>query len=133
MAHFGFTLLQFASQLYLVILRGIYKAEMIVFLFIYQNKYFLFLVNFAYNFDYVPIAASVIYGFGFLFPLFLWFTFKCIGNPMSFIRVINYYLYFCYEIIFQLLCTYGYSLAVFIPVIFICAIPSNVDPKNIIQ
>lgn len=57
----------------------------------------------------VPLVGTIIYIFGFALPLFLYLAFKFVfkNSDLSYI---------------QCLCLYGYSLAVFIPVMLICSI-----------
>eukprot|EP00744_Colponema_vietnamica_P000370 GILI01000648.1.p1 GENE.GILI01000648.1~~GILI01000648.1.p1 ORF type:complete len:353 (+),score=129.40 GILI01000648.1:86-1144(+) len=61
-----------------------------------------------YDFSYVPAAAGVVYGFGFVFPLVLWFIMRQFGTQTPIVQVI---------------CIYGYSLFVFIPLTLLSIIP----------
>lgn len=60
---------------------------------------------------FVPVAAAVIYGMGFITPLIMVIIMKCFGADNSYVSAV---------------CIYGYSYTVFIPVIFICASGFNV-------
>jgi hypothetical protein len=63
----------------------------------------------SYNYDYVPTAAMIIYGYGFVFPIVLTILLKVFGsNSTSYIQTI---------------CCYGYSLFVFIPTFILAIIP----------
>eukprot|EP00743_Colponemidia_sp_Colp-15_P001302 GILK01001426.1.p1 GENE.GILK01001426.1~~GILK01001426.1.p1 ORF type:complete len:347 (+),score=49.98 GILK01001426.1:54-1094(+) len=64
-----------------------------------------------YDFNYMPVAAAVVYGFGFIFPLVLWFIISQAGSKTSFVQVV---------------CIYGYSLFVFVPITIFAVIPSEV-------
>jgi len=66
--------------------------------------------QFVYNFTFVPTAAMVVYGFGFGFPAVLTILMKIFGSKMEFVQVV---------------CVYGYSFAIFIPVAFVCSYPSG--------
>jgi len=61
------------------------------------------------HFDFVPTAATLVYGFGFAFPVALALLMRFFGSKM---------------VIAHVICVYGYSLTTFIPVSMICAIPS---------
>ncbi len=56
---------------------------------------------------FVPTAAGVIYGIGFITPLIMVIFMRCFGAKNSYITA---------------LCIYGYSFTVFIPVILLCSI-----------
>ncbi len=65
--------------------------------------------KFVYNYNHVPHAVFIIYGFGFGAPLALWIISK-----------------FIFRIDIDLItnmCVYGYSYAILIPVLLICIIP----------
>lgn len=65
--------------------------------------------KFVYNYNHVPHAVFIIYGFGFGAPLILWIISK-----------------FIFKIDIDLItnmCVYGYSYAILIPVLLICIIP----------
>jgi hypothetical protein len=62
-----------------------------------------------FYFGFVPTAAGLIYSFGILTPIFLAFLMRFFGSEM-----ITYS---------QILCLYGYSMTVFLPVTFLCIIP----------
>jgi hypothetical protein len=65
--------------------------------------------KFVYNYNHVPHAVFIIYGFGFGAPLILWIISK-----------------FIFRIDIDLItnmCVYGYSYAILIPVLLICIIP----------
>lgn len=55
---------------------------------------------------FVPVAGSILYSFGFGFPLILWGCMKYCKLEMKYV---------------SLICLYGYSLTCFIPVLIICA------------
>ena len=55
---------------------------------------------------FVPVAGSILYSFGFGFPLALWICMKIFKLEMKYI---------------SLVCLYGYSLSCFIPVLFLCS------------
>jgi hypothetical protein len=57
--------------------------------------------------EFVPIAGVVIYGVGFGLPLLITFLMKIFGTSLSFVSVI---------------CTYGYSFSIFLPISIICVI-----------
>jgi len=62
-----------------------------------------------YNYTFVPTAALIIYGYGFVFPVILTILLKIFGsNSSSYIQTI---------------CCYGYSLFVFIPAFILAIIP----------
>ena len=65
--------------------------------------------KFVYNYNHVPHAVFIIYGFGFGAPLILWIISK-----------------FIFKIDIDLItnmCVYGYSYAILIPVLLICIVP----------
>jgi hypothetical protein len=67
--------------------------------------------NFSSNFNFMPYAALFIYGFGFGAPLIIYLLSK-----------------FSFKVDIDLItniCVYGYSFVILIPVLFICAIPSE--------
>ena len=55
---------------------------------------------------FVPVAGSILYSFGFGFPLALWLCMKVFKLEMKYV---------------SLICLYGYSLTCFIPVLILCA------------
>lgn len=55
---------------------------------------------------FVPVAGSILYSFGFGFPLVLWICMKFFKIPMKYV---------------SLICLYGYSLCCLIPVLIICS------------
>ena len=55
---------------------------------------------------FVPVAGSILYCFGFGFPLVMWLCMKIFKIEMKYV---------------SLICLYGYSLTCFIPVLIICA------------
>ena len=57
--------------------------------------------------EFVPIASAVIYGVGFGLPLLISFLMKIFGTSLTFVSVI---------------CTYGYSFSIFLPMSIICVI-----------
>ena len=60
--------------------------------------------------SFVPVAGSILYSFGFGFPLALWLCFKFFKIDMKYMTLI---------------CLYGYSLSCFVPVLIICAFGFN--------
>jgi len=63
-----------------------------------------------YDFNKIPIGASVIYGYTVLIPLVMWAVFKWMKIPFK---------------LMELLCIYGYALFVFIPACVLCIIPQK--------
>ena len=61
--------------------------------------------------DFIPIAAFIIYCVGFGIPVLITFLMKIFGVSMQFVTVI---------------CTYGYSYSVFLPVVIICTAPYEI-------
>ena len=55
---------------------------------------------------FVPVAGSILYFFGFGFPLIMWLCLKIFKAEMKYV---------------SLVCLYGYSLTSFIPVLVLCA------------
>ena len=55
---------------------------------------------------FVPVAGSILYCFGFGFPLVMWLYMKILKIEMKYV---------------SLVCLYGYSLTCFIPVLILCA------------
>ena len=55
---------------------------------------------------FVPVAGSILYSFGFGFPLALWLCMKVFKLDMKYV---------------SLVCLYGYSLTCFIPVLILCS------------
>lgn len=55
---------------------------------------------------FVPVAGTILYTFGFGFPLCFWLCLKFFGIIMKYVTII---------------CIYGYSLTCFIPVLVICS------------
>ena len=55
---------------------------------------------------FVPVAGSILYCFGFGFPLVLWLYMKILKIEMKYVTLV---------------CLYGYSLTCFIPVLILCA------------
>eukprot|EP01017_Pseudomicrothorax_dubius_P005504 TRINITY_DN1140_c0_g1_i5.p1 TRINITY_DN1140_c0_g1~~TRINITY_DN1140_c0_g1_i5.p1 ORF type:complete len:256 (+),score=35.98 TRINITY_DN1140_c0_g1_i5:41-808(+) len=68
-------------------------------------------VHFKYDFNFVPFATSVVYGFGFFFPLVLNCLLNIFGSKTRYIDT---------------LCLYGYATAVFVPVAVLAAIPVSI-------
>ena len=60
--------------------------------------------------EFVPIAGGVIYGVGFGLPILIAFLMKISGTSITFVSVI---------------CTYGYSFSIFLPISIICVIQIN--------
>ena len=60
--------------------------------------------------EFVPIAGGVIYGVGFGLPVLIAFLMKIFGTSITFVSVI---------------CTYGYSFSIFLPISIICVIQVN--------
>lgn len=67
--------------------------------------------------EFVPVAAALIYGIGFILPLMIWGAMKCFGSESSYATI---------------LCTYGYSMGIYIPVLIACSIPIGVSDYLII-
>ena len=61
--------------------------------------------------EFVPIAGVVIYGVGFGLPVLITFLMKIFGTSLSFVSVI---------------CTYGYSFSIFLPISIICVIQVDI-------
>ena len=61
--------------------------------------------------EFIPIAGIVIYSVGFGLPILIAFLMKIFGNSLGIVHVI---------------CTYGYSFSIFLPISIICVI--QVDP-----
>jgi len=66
--------------------------------------------NWTYNLNKLSYAAAAIYGYFFLMPLVLWGIFKFNKVPVRFI---------------ELLCLYGYSFFIYMPISVLCIIPNN--------
>lgn len=66
--------------------------------------------KFQYQFNFVPMAAGLIYGFGFIVPLIITVMMKFFGTAIEYSQVI---------------CIYGYSMACFIPVTVFCIVPHS--------
>eukprot|EP00825_Cyclidium_porcatum_P027177 TRINITY_DN2922_c0_g2_i3.p1 TRINITY_DN2922_c0_g2~~TRINITY_DN2922_c0_g2_i3.p1 ORF type:complete len:150 (-),score=30.23 TRINITY_DN2922_c0_g2_i3:377-826(-) len=58
----------------------------------------------------IYIAALLIYCIGFGTPIVLGIIMKCFGSEVS---------------LFQTICLYGYSMAIYVPVIIFCTLPVN--------
>ena len=65
--------------------------------------------KFVYNYNHVPHAVFIIYGFGFGAPLILW--------------IISRFIFRIDIDLITNMCVYGYSYAILIPVLLICIIP----------
>lgn len=61
--------------------------------------------------EFIPISAGVVYGVGLVLPLILYILMKCFGSKSSLITIV---------------CVYGYSMGIYIPVIIACSIPIGV-------
>ena len=61
--------------------------------------------------EFVPIAGVVIYGIGFGLPILITFLMKIFGSSLDFVSVI---------------CTYGYSFSIFLPISIICVIQIDI-------
>lgn len=68
--------------------------------------------QYSYNFNLVPHAALIIYGFGFGAPVAIWFISRFIFRIEGFDLLKN-------------MCLYGYSNVILIPVLIICIVPSS--------
>jgi hypothetical protein len=55
---------------------------------------------------FIPVAGTILYSFGFGFPLALWLCMKCFKVELKYV---------------SLICLYGYSLCCFIPVLIFCS------------
>ena len=60
--------------------------------------------------EFIPIAASIIYMVGFGLPILIAFLMRIFGIKLGFVHVI---------------CTYGYSFSIFLPISVICVIQYN--------
>ena len=58
-----------------------------------------------YNFNFVPLATVLVYCVGFLLPWVLWLAAKALTSGVKYV---------------DLVCLYGYSLSVFLPVTLLC-------------
>lgn len=61
---------------------------------------------------FLPVAAGMIYGVGFILPTILYIFMKCFGSDSAFMNI---------------LCTYGYSMGIYIPAIVACTFPIGVS------
>lgn len=61
--------------------------------------------------EFVPIAGIVVFGVGFGLPILIGFLMKIFGTTLTFVSVI---------------CTYGYSFSIFLPISIICVIQINI-------
>jgi hypothetical protein len=67
---------------------------------------------FTYNFSKLTVGTSVLYGYTALVPLFAWAASKWLmSEPFGLV---------------DLICVYGYSLAIFIPAACACIVPSEI-------
>jgi len=63
------------------------------------------------NYEILSEAASLIYTIGFGIPIIIYFIWKFTGElTITFLHVVS---------------IYGYSMTIFIPMILLCALPSN--------
>lgn len=60
---------------------------------------------------FIPISAGIVYGIGFFLPLLLLILMKCFGSKSRYVNI---------------LCIYGYSYSVLIPVLIACSAPIGV-------
>jgi len=67
--------------------------------------------NWTYNLNKLSYAAAAIYGYFFLMPLVLWLIFRYNKVQVQFI---------------DMLCLYGYSIFVYMPISVLCIIPSTI-------
>ena len=67
--------------------------------------------NWIYNFQNIVTLVSIIYGFATIGPVLIWLLFKNLETPMNLV---------------PLLCLYGYSLFIYIPVSAVCLIPNSI-------
>jgi hypothetical protein len=67
--------------------------------------------NWAYDFESVVTAATLIYGFAFGAPALLWLLLRQFEPKVKLITI---------------LCLYGYSLCIFVPWAFFCLVPSAI-------
>lgn len=63
---------------------------------------------------FLPVAAGMIYGVGFILPSIIYILMKCFGSDSVFMNI---------------LCTYGYSMGIYIPAIVACTFPIGVSLK----
>lgn len=68
------------------------------------------------DFNFVPVAASLIYGIGFIVPVVVCFLMRFFGSQVHYVQVI---------------CIYGYSYSCFLIVVFLCIIPNDVNTYSI--
>jgi hypothetical protein len=61
-------------------------------------------------YEFIPVAAALIYGFGLGVPIIFTFLLKFYGSNVHYINTI---------------CIYGYSMVVFIPLFLVCVVPSG--------
>lgn len=67
-------------------------------------------VEWTADFNLIPVAAAAIYGYVFLVPLVLWGVLKYLTVPVKVLDVV---------------CIYGYSLFIYIPISIVCIVPSS--------
>ncbi len=68
----------------------------------------------SYYQEIIPPACGYFYGVGFILPLILYFVMKCFGSKTDYMKI---------------LCTYGYSMIVYIPILIIISIIPGVSYK----
>jgi len=64
--------------------------------------------NFSYDFRTVTFGSGAIYGYISIIPILLWITFRWLAVSLGLVQIV---------------CIYGYSLFVFIPIAVLCIIP----------
>ena len=66
--------------------------------------------------EFIPISAGVIYGIALVLPLVMFLLMRCFGSKSSFVTI---------------LCTYGYSMGIYIPMLIACSLPIGVRLNKI--
>jgi len=69
-------------------------------------------INVSFFQEFIPIAAAFIYGLGFILPLVLFILMKIFGTASSYVTII---------------CIYGYSMGIYLPIIIACTVPIGVS------
>ncbi|MDR3548956.1 MAG: hypothetical protein P4M11_11955 [Candidatus Pacebacteria bacterium] len=68
-----------------------------------------------FDFNLFPIAFAVVLGIAFLFPVAFGILMRCFAAQINMTEVLS---------------IYGYSYVIFVPVILLCSIPSNVPSRS---
>ncbi len=69
-------------------------------------------INVSFFQEFIPIAAAFVYGLGFILPLVLFILMKIFGTASSYATIV---------------CIYGYSMGIYLPVIIACTVPIGVS------